>query len=172
MHKTRSEKLYVYFHLLCWGLPLGLSILGSAKEMYGEAGSWCWVSSEKNQILMQYVEMIGIFILILGIYVRVLWWTISSQSVGSSRMRQRYKEDVHRILWFPLVFLVAWSGGLINRLYSSLHDESYFLNVLMYITIPSMGWLNAIAYELSLKISKLKIKHPQTLTLRPNTDTL
>ena len=114
--------------------------------MYGEAGSWCWVSSEKNQILMQYVEMIGIFIMILGIYVRVLWWTISSQSVGSSRMRQRYKEDVQRILWFPLVFLIAWSGGLINRLYSTLHDESYALNILMYITIPSCGWLNAIAY--------------------------
>ena len=146
VYKTQSENIYLYFHLLCWGFPLGLSVFGSIKHMYGEAGSWCWVSSEKNQILMQYVEMIGIFILILGIYVRVLWWTISSQSVGSSRMRQRYKEDVQRILWFPLVFLIAWSGGLINRLYSTLHDESYALNILMYITIPSCGWLNAIAY--------------------------
>eukprot|EP00938_MAST-03A_sp_MAST-3A-sp1_P001802 g1802.t1 len=149
VYKTQSENIYLYFHLLCWGFPLGLSVFGSIKHMYGEAGSWCWVSSEKNQILMQYVEMIGIFILILGIYVRVLWWTISSQSVGSSRMRQRYKEDVQRILWFPLVFLIAWSGGLINRLYSTLHDESYALNILMYITIPSCGWLNAIAYAVT-----------------------
>jgi len=109
--------------------------------------------------------MIVIFILIFVIYVRVLWWTISSQSVGSSRMRQRQKEDVQRILWFPLVFLIAWSGGLINRLYTTVHDESYELNILMYVTIPSMGWLNAIAYVTTHHNS------PSLLTLHTHTHT-
>ena len=80
-------------------------------------------------------------------------------------MRQRQKEDVQRILWFPLVFLIAWSGGLINRLYTTVHDESYELNILMYVTIPSMGWLNAIAYVTTHHNS------PSLLTLHTHTHT-
>jgi hypothetical protein len=43
VHKTCSENLYIYFHITCWGLPLCLAIFGSMTNMYGEAGSWCWV---------------------------------------------------------------------------------------------------------------------------------
>lgn len=145
--KKSSVHLFKYFHLLCWGFPLALSVGGMGGDMYGAAGNWCWIKSKNNQLLMQYVEMVFIFGLICAIYVRVLMYVRRHRGVGDSKMRARQKNAVMRIAWFPMAFLIAWSGGLINRLHAYItNEESFALTMLMSITIPSMGWLNAIAY--------------------------
>jgi len=145
--KTSSETLYKIFHVISWGIPLLLAFVALGADMYGPAGNWCWISNNRKQILMQYLEMVLIFATICAIYVRVLAYVIHHRGVGDRVMRKRQRQAVMRIAWFPFVFILSWSGGLVNRLHNLFaEEESYALNVLMYITIPSMGWLNAIAY--------------------------
>eukprot|EP00939_MAST-03C_sp_MAST-3C-sp1_P004011 g4011.t1 len=148
--KTSSETLYPVYHAICWGIPLILAIIGSVGDMYGRAGNWCWIRNEKKQIYMQYIEMLAVLLIISGFYLRVLFYVIKHRGVGSSLVRNRQRKTVHRIAWFPFVFMLSWSGGLINRLHNVVAShESFALYCLMYTTIPSMGWLNAFAYALT-----------------------
>ena len=164
--KRDSMKYVTAFQLSAWGISFVTAIIPLFENMFGSVGPWCWLMVPSAQWILFYLPVVFIFFAILIIYVCIFVY-VRTHKVGtmSSRMRRRQKTAYFRLLFFPLAFLITWMGGLIWRAEHIISDRkqyrwSFFL--LTSISLPSQGWLNAIAWYW---FNKSKINHMYSVML-------
>jgi len=160
VNKRDSLKYVTIFQLTAWGLSFVSATIPLFQNMFGSVGPWCWLMIPSAQWILFYVPVVFIFFSILIIYA-MIFIHVRTHKVGtmSSRMKRRQKTAYFRLLFFPLAFLVTWMGGLIWRaehVISDRHNYRWSFFLLTAISLPSQGWLNAIAWYW---FNKSKINH-------------
>jgi len=161
--KEGSEGWLLGFQFVSWGLPCLTATIALFQGFNGSSGMWCWIVETRWQWVFFYNFVVAIFVAILGIYMRI-FCHVRSHSFGtmSARMKRRQRTTYMRLMFFPLAFLITWAGALCWRLdglsqgNESKHLDKYWLFVYTSITLPSQGWLNAIAWYW---FNKSKINH-------------
>jgi len=160
--KRGSEGWLLGFQMLAWGLPFLTATIALFLGFNGSSGMWCWILPKWAQWSFFYIIVCFVFVAIAVIYVRI-FYHVRNNSFGtmSDKMRRRQRTTYMRLMFFPLAFLLTWAGSLVWRLdelvrRSGASKEHYELFVYTSLSLPSQGWLNAIAWYW---FNKSKINH-------------
>lgn len=153
--ESELERLWRPFLLVCWGIPLLLTLLPLSTKAYGPAGAWCWIVSD--QAYWQFIQFFGPLWLVI-LYNTVLCY----QSLKMARQRAKASEGavvdaataaaqraMNRLPLYPLILLFTWGSGSVNRIYEAATRQQIFgLYFFQKIMTSSQGFLNSIAYGL------------------------
>ncbi|XP_035824347.1 cyclic AMP receptor-like protein A [Aplysia californica] len=154
---------------ICWVVPLIISCLPFAGDVYGPAGAWCWIIEDISwRIGMWYGPLFVIIAFLIVAYVYIIYtlrrkassWE-GTYDPDTERQHQLMKEDIKPLRVYPFIYLAVSLFPLINRIQNAFSPEShvFVLVLLASISSPLHGALNAIAFGLDR----------ETLTkLRPN----
>ena len=160
-----AERLEIRYHLLGWGVPLGICIYLMYEEFLlheevfgGAQRPWCWIEnhSSKNlmwtttgvfkQFIFFYVPQVLVFAMNACIY------SILISKVKGSVLGEKMRK---RLLWYLLSFLIVAIWGILHRTYQVLvpdHHPNFYLSIIESFFSPLQGFLNAIVYGTSKKI--------------------
>lgn len=160
----RVERLERLYHGLCWGLPLGTTVVLFAVGELGPAtpghSDWCWIaggaSSSRRagwaQLLVFYVPLVLAFAFNAAVYLRV---SAAFRKLGARGDVEASKERVVqlRLRLYLLVPLVVWSAPLADRTAQLISPglDLFPLRLLAAATAPGMGLLNALVYGCNAK---------------------
>lgn len=146
-HPTNIVKLEIYFHLLCWGLSFVISVIPFMTHSYGSTGAWCWIvrtdlTSAAERFALFYVPVWVCVSYNCYVYYQV-WRKLKSVPQDNSSMQSKLK-------YYPLVIVIAYIFGFINRLYQVFGGgDVMWLTALMVSGICIQGAMNALAYGMT-----------------------
>ena len=194
-----SAGLEFGYIFLVFFFPLMFNWLPFLKNSYGRAGAWCWIRSQdytpgancsenRMGIILTYALWYGphwlLLALLLAAYLVVVvnvvrkksrWRGLYSNSGGDvsaiEAEKQRIKELVLPLIFYPLGFLVLNLPPFINRVYESVAEKpNYTLWMLHAVLSPLQGGFIALVYvldkdtmqRLTLKELRAYLFHRQT----------
>lgn len=122
--------------------------------VYGPSGGWCWITPEyEHWRFIQFYGPLWIsIVLITFIYVKI--WRILHALVKSHQTADSLYQLIHQIMgrlrYYPIILVVVWLPGTINRIYETTGGAPLFWLALIHRTFAnSQGLLNAIVYGLN-----------------------
>lgn len=147
------------YHIICWIVPLIISVLPFIGDNYGPAGAWCWIkhSSPAWRFCIWYIPLFLTIIAMLVLWSRTIYLhkrntpLPGGQDVNSEMMRTLIEEDMKTLRWYPLVYLLLSFFPLILRIHNAFTAEGqdvYFLWIMTAITAPLQGACNAVVFGL------------------------
>lgn len=149
------------YHLVCWGIPLILTILPLFTGSYGDTGGWCWIMSRNAmdnvwRFLQFYLWLfLGIgynCFVFLSIFQKIKQMqAMSGEADGLGRSRNTM---AGRLRLYPLVLLICHLPGTISILYELGGTQSFILNVLTVIFGSLWGLANALVYGLTPEVAQ------------------
>jgi hypothetical protein len=156
---TKISKIYFYFFLYSYGLPLVLSIGPLITESYGPAGAWCWMNTQNlgNHAAWVWALIIYIFTwvnIIFNIYAVVK--TINYFEIRAFETREEGNKKEYNFLknfcivlkFFPMILIVCWIFPTINRIYTFFsHHQNIYLYSLHIFFSSSTGFMNSLVYS-------------------------
>ena len=143
------EDYVILFHFIGWGIPTIFTIIPAWAQVYGRAGTWCWINNPTWALSFYYGEM-GL-LLVLG---TILWLFIIRISLQTSRINdpsasiKRYTRHVLFVATFFLVFTLMF----VHRLYEYEHPnqpQSFALLLMHAIAISSQGMIVFFVFGLT-----------------------
>lgn len=157
VYKKEYEKWY---HIICWGVPFFWAVIPFVGDHYGPAGVWCWI--DNNSYAWRFgVWYVPLFILIIAMVITnsyIVWTVYRQASEWEGTYSQQHetdmrllKEEVKRLLAYPLIYLVLSICPLIFRIQNASHRNgptNYPLLILTVIFGPLQGACNAIAFAM------------------------
>ena len=158
-------------------LPLMFNWIPFIHNTYGEAGAWCWIRTKNEEMVSGVIEnctnhelgkvltyvlwyvpnyiLLGVVFILYIIAVIMLvrnsrhWKGVYSTGIDSRQEREKMKELVMPIIFYPLVFFVLNIFPLVNRVYETFsNDPNYILWLLHAIFSPLQGGFVAVLYAL------------------------
>eukprot|EP00457_Paulinella_chromatophora_P007114 gb/GEZN01007134.1/.p1 GENE.gb/GEZN01007134.1/~~gb/GEZN01007134.1/.p1 ORF type:complete len:388 (+),score=69.85 gb/GEZN01007134.1/:128-1291(+) len=143
------EPKWKFYHGLCWGYPLVMTLLPFTTMSYGDTGGWCWLTNHEPvdkawRYLQFYLLLWVVIIYNLYVYVKVYYKMKNIAESGGANM----SEQAARVRLYPLVLVVCWFWGTINTLYKTFTsgDGLLWLNGLAIFFAASMPLVNATVY--------------------------
>lgn len=157
---VQIEATFKWMCLICCGVPLVLTILPGLVGAYGHAGAWCWITEDfvAWRFMQFYVPTWAAVGFNAWIYYMVLQQVnrMARREIRTSAGTQAAKQDsqmlrvIRRLRFYPLILVVVWFWGTVNRLVEAFSGESVFWLFVLQKTFSSMqGMLNALAYGLT-----------------------
>eukprot|EP01006_Ploeotia_vitrea_P026309 TRINITY_DN59281_c0_g1_i1.p2 TRINITY_DN59281_c0_g1~~TRINITY_DN59281_c0_g1_i1.p2 ORF type:complete len:284 (-),score=133.68 TRINITY_DN59281_c0_g1_i1:48-899(-) len=149
------------FHQLCWGVPLVLTILPFTTDSYGRAGAWCWISTERGgdaaagtawRFIQFYLPLWACIGYNSWVYFHVSKkLVVLRQSIPESGgdANARSYQMLERVKFYPLVLVLCYLFGTINRIYQIFGNPVFWLAVLHTLGASSQGIGNSIVYGLT-----------------------
>lgn len=179
--KFESTHLYIAYGVVP-GFLLSILPLPGLLNIYGQAGSWCWLGSENKDDLFK-VKFLSAFmisfcwaLMIANICFMILvYYYYLKKNADALEIRKRF---LLYLLSYPLILVFCWAPGTFNRIYELFYEKysfEYFL--LTAITLSIMGFLNFLVYlfgivqEVFSKITIIQEVQP-TISLLPNNNEL
>ncbi len=162
----RFEMAYLFFIFL---FPFMFNWIPFATGSYGESGAWCWISSKKFHhncsddmmgMLMQYILWYVPHYLILGIIlvaytvvvvniIRKSYHWRKLYDTESEIEKERMRELVMPIIFYPIGYFLLNLFPLINRIYHTLATHpNQVLWILHAVFSPMQGGFIALVYVL------------------------
>lgn len=142
----KLEKYKVLFHFFVWGYAAGASFATLAAGGYGpdfpSKYSWCWVAeNQSNFRLLFYIPDSTIYLILVIIYC-VLQLHLSNTHNTSAIVICR------KMRIYLLTYVLINTFAIVNRLqgYFLPQHQIFAMYVLQFLTQPSQGFFNAIAY--------------------------
>ena len=113
-HSNISES---YFHVLCWGLPLLLSLLPLVNASYGNSASslqWCLIvnDSRSSPYTSEMWSYLAYFMwLIICILLMFIWYLRVRRQIGgkSDALSLLVRTTYQRVSWYPVAMICCWS---------------------------------------------------------------
>lgn len=162
------EGVYIF---LIFILPFMYNWIPFLNSSYGESGAWCWIKSHDYynktscpvdelgnilQFALWYVPhylivciMLVAYLVIIVNLIRMSYhWRGLYNTEAVNTNREKMKELVLPLLFYPLGFFILNLVPLINRVYNTEHDPSYPLWVLHATFSPLQGGYIALVYVL------------------------
>ena len=165
----KYELLYILgVNLYC----LVMSLLPLSTDSYGHSSTgFCWVTEHEGnrdtslawQMLQFYLPLWLVVIFASYCYYRVYQAMKhlfnSVESIEEAERRERMR-NISRLRFFPLVIVVAWFFGTINRFYLFSHydDPNLTLTILHNVLGNLIGLMNSMVYGLNDQV-KATLRH-------------
>lgn len=148
------------WHVLCWGVPLILSITALATRRLGDApGAFCFFLEPIDEFIFFWLWLWIAFVLFLVVYVlarkRLSELSRTELSVTAQKnLLDRGNRAVRRLGPYPLLLFVVWLVPSIIRFYEFAHPDSYvfWAHVVVVILIRMQGVGNAFLYGANKKL--------------------
>lgn len=146
-----NEK-WKYYHLVCFGWPLVVTLLPFTTDGYGDTGGWCWIKTDNSidrawRYIQLYLPLWFIIVYNMYVYVSVYQkMSALSNSAGTNMSR-----EAARVRFYPLVLVICMFWATINTLYKTFNngDGLLWMNALAIFFASSIGWVNALVYGLT-----------------------
>jgi len=149
MHNTK-----ITYCLLGWLYPVFATIYSLGFDMFGDAGTWCWIKKDYGieRVVFWYGPVWFIFIFQL-ICIYLIYQTLSS--LRKKVLHEGLDSDMDRRIWllsmqcfgFILAYVICWTPPTINRFYTLFTDDvSYTLMCFHAFFIPFQGFINFLVY--------------------------
>ena len=142
----------VYLHVLCWGLPLLLSLLPLVDATYGTDSSgtqWCLITSNERSSyytteMWSYLAYFGW--LILCIFLMSFWYLrVRRQIRGKSdALSTLVRTTYQRVSWYPVVMISCWSLNFVTIEFTA-HVSNNLAGLSMLCGV-SYGTLTALVF--------------------------
>lgn len=175
--KASVQSIEIGYVFAIFLFPLMFNWIPFLQNTYGEAGAWCWIRTRDSHFdhmakhliancsthelgvyltyVLWYVPHYVILCAMLVIYIVVVAKLIINTrhwrglySMESMHQKERMKELVVPILFYPLIFFILNLFPLINRVYDSFHPPKYILWLLHAVFSPLQGGFVAVLYAL------------------------
>jgi len=161
------QEWHVPSHCLCWGLPAITCLVITAIRGWGSGPAWCWIGGDDRLFIARfvgfYLYVIGVFLAILIIYIMLIARILKrAPKVFSSTVLEDLddyfeneqslrKKITFRVSLYLLSFIIAWGGGLVNRVYGwwTGGHVSFVLWMIQVACVPVQGIFDAIVYGLN-----------------------
>ena len=150
------ERLKVYFHLFCWGIPLLIAPLPFITDSYGPAQGWCWIAASKDNIwlgtMWRLLAFYGPLWLVIpfNIYsyarvIRAIRVQASCALIEAAHVRDTL---IRRLRFYPLVLIICYAPVTIKRIYDFIDPEegNLSLGLISACMMCLNGLFNAIVY--------------------------
>jgi cAMP receptor-like G-protein coupled receptor len=156
---TKISKIYFYFFLYSYGLPLILSFGPLITESFGPAGAWCWMNTQNlnNNPAWIWALVIYIFTWINIIFnIFAVWKTIGYFQIRAFEVNEEGNKKEYNFLknfcivlkFFPMILILCWFFPTVNRIYTFFsHRQNFYLYSLHIFFSSCTGFLNSIVYS-------------------------
>ncbi|XP_025079292.1 cyclic AMP receptor-like protein A isoform X2 [Pomacea canaliculata] len=161
---TSTERFEGVYHIVCWGLPLCMSLLPFINDHYGPAGAWCWIVEDIAWRLgIWYAPLFLIIVLLFAAYIYIILTLSRKASTwegtydpDTERNHQMLREDIKPLRLYPFVYLIVSIFPLINRIQNAFapHNHVFALVVLACLSAPLHGALNALVFGMDRETLK------------------
>jgi Slime mold cyclic AMP receptor len=98
--------------LLCWGVPAFYHLfpLFITSVDYGPRGNWCYITDDTPGVLFGFLAAPAFagFIIIFTLYGMSVFRLYSTQQALGDQRTQRTARFQHRLLGYPVIFLIQW----------------------------------------------------------------
>ena len=160
IHDASPRRFEKWFHLLCWLVSLVFACIPFGGDKYGHSGAWCWIKHNENALRFGtwYVPKFLIILLLIATYVYLLVIVLQRKYQWSGMYdpeeehnKNMLVNEVKPLVAFPLIYVILSIPSVIYRIDDAVNphaEANYGLSILMVITSPSVGALNAVAFAL------------------------
>lgn len=146
-----NEK-WIYYHLVCFGWPVVVTLLPFTTDGYGDTGGWCWIKTDNSidrawRYIQLYLPLWFIIVYNMYVYVSVY----QKMSALSNSAGTNMTKEAARVRFYPLVLVICMFWATINTLYKTFNngDGLLWMNALAIFFASSIGWVNALVYGLT-----------------------
>merc|ERR1740117_1185625 len=148
------------YHAVIWSFSLLFTLLPLTTDSFGDTGGWCWI---KNATDMDHAWRYIVFYVWVWlawgyscyVYCNVRSAMQDAQEGADAAATRAQRAVMRRILFYPLVLVVAWAPASINRAYELFTDDSVmFLTILHAVFQGLYGFLNALVYGMIPAVHK------------------
>jgi len=148
-NSTISSK-QMWYHLLCWGLPVFFTILPAFTKSYGDSGGWCWIKDDTDIAVAWRFITFYIPLWLAMCYCAWVYWGVRQKvSHNLSTQRGSMKD---RIKYYPLVLVICWFWASVNRIEQIFGPSQFWLFCLHVFFSSLQGAFNAFVYGLTKDI--------------------
>lgn len=146
------------YMIVCWGVPVLLTLLPISTMSYGDAGGWCWIVSDKGNHLMWRFFQFYLW----------MWLAICYNAYVFRRIEQKLKRlaaeveggvkasgMARRLRLYPLVLAICHGPGFVASLYEIFGSNAYAFYIITVIEVffaASLGIFDALIYGLTPEI--------------------
>lgn len=158
-NRQSSKHVFVYLHIICWGLPIVLAVLPFSSGLrYGvkeeSEHEWCSISNPNDVPTWQLTFWtfasfyfwvwlsVGGFSILIG----VIFYDLSSRVffVGEG-VNDRLRPIVRKMIFLPIIIVCCWTIPTCYRIYYYLYDENvYILQFLSAMSAASKGLITSV----------------------------
>ncbi|KAL4941684.1 hypothetical protein BDV06DRAFT_212456 [Aspergillus oleicola] len=149
-HNTAAARIQEH-RLILWCVPWVLSALWASLGLvlvgYGNIGAWCWFTSDRIRLLVNFTPRWIIILIIIALYTRLcIFLYRSHQSILSDY------EISRRMMIYPTVYALIWVVPTATRIYHGVTGEMapLGLSIVDNSCIISHGFADAIIYGMLL----------------------
>jgi len=119
-----------------YGAPLFFTLLPFTTMSYGQTGGWCWIEAEASSdydagtmwrfltfyaVLWVCIVLNGTLMYKVTRYVRSV---VALAGGDPSESAQKMLATASRLKYYPLILIVCWVPGTINRIHNSAHPRN------------------------------------------------
>ncbi|KAF1993243.1 hypothetical protein P154DRAFT_503807 [Amniculicola lignicola CBS 123094] len=167
-HKHMSAWIQDH-RIILWSLPWGLSALwaaiGLAVAGYGDIGAWCWFTSDRVRLLVNFIPRWIIIIIVLALYMhlyRIIYKAHNRFMSFNDEMSPRnieahsvspetdpvLKKMARQMMSYPLVYMFIWTIPTTIRIYQSVTGKPapFGIATVDKACIVIQGFADAIIY--------------------------
>ena len=167
-----------YLHIVCWGLPICLTLLPLTTSNYGaiDGVGWCFLTNRSDSppwaltfwVIASFYFWVALAILFLATILVIIYYvmTMKLQSLRTIRTMRGHLDYAARrdagikILWlYPIVIILCWSVTAATDIYNTLHEpfQNRIVDALA-LSLPILqGCFTALIFIYSTKAVRRKI---------------
>ena len=148
--KGKEFRIRIYHHVLCWGLPVVVTLLPLINTTYGSEDAWCWVVETSatppwGMVFWKWFSFYGIvwgsiavtFILFAVIQLHIQRNVMASTKSVVSRVFSKLR-------FYPWILIAAWLVPCINDLYQG--EKTVALVVLANFLPCLQGFMTTVVF--------------------------
>lgn len=148
--KPHGIAVDTWVHLLCWGLPLILSLLPLTTTDYGTydgKDGWCFLRPRDGSpkwtfhfwLFASFFAWVYIAIALFLIFILYVGYVVASPSgylQTDSIISQTIRKAIHKLIWYPVIILISWAVTTIYDLWAGFYPNEEVLadTTFMYFT--------------------------------------
>jgi hypothetical protein len=150
LQRKKTMEIDLWVHLVCWGLPLLLTLLPLTTTDYGTfdgEDGWCFLRPRNGSpkwtfhfwLFVAFFAWVYIAILIFSLFLLYVAYVTTSPSgylQTDSIISSTIHKAIRKLVWYPLIILVSWFVMTIYELWAGFYPNEPSLSdpTFMYLT--------------------------------------
>mmetsp|Transcript_26789 Transcript_26789/g.70329 ORF Transcript_26789/g.70329 Transcript_26789/m.70329 type:complete len:333 (-) Transcript_26789:829-1827(-) len=159
-HHADVRRFEFYYHVFSWGVPFVLALIVQFQNLYGFSGGWCWIipSAPEWRFIQFYIPLWMVFVYNFMLYALLFDRIRDLMKHGTSDTGDSQGSKEVRHFWrlgaYPVVLLVCWSFGSVNRIQNSMDPRHpiLWLFVAHRFFGSLQGLLNCLVYGMNRSV--------------------
>lgn len=159
---TNIKTYKIHYNIICFGVPLLLTILPAITNSYGDTGGWCWISRKNTiDIVWRYLTFYIELWVIVG-YNCYIYYKIYNivqdciKETEDSETKQKTRKMINRIKYYPLVLIICYICASLNLIVETVIGGKFIMGLQgsHIFMVGLTGVFNAIVYGLTPDVKK------------------